>query len=67
MQLVITEDVRRVDGSVKYAVGAMLNFPRATWEAIARVVGGPLDSFTRHPQADPPKKARKATGRRKGR
>ncbi len=47
MQLVITQDIKRSDGGVKWLAREVVDQPRATWQGIAKSAGMELEDFTK--------------------
>ena len=47
MQLVITQDIKRADGGVKWQAREVVEQPRATWQGIAKSAGMELEDFTK--------------------
>ena len=47
MQLVITEDIARADGDVRWPRGTVIEYPVGTWKQIAASLKRKLDSFTK--------------------
>ena len=45
VEKVFLEDVVKEDGEVKWQEGEVKDFPRHTWDQIARSYGKPLDEF----------------------
>ncbi len=46
MQLIFTQDVPRGNGDA-WSKGQVLDYPKATWEQIAKSLGKKLSAFTR--------------------
>ena len=46
MELVFTKDIPRANGD-QWSAGQIADYPRATWDAIAKSVKKSLNSFTR--------------------
>ncbi len=46
MERVFTEDILKDDGSVRFGAGEVRDFPRDTWEGLARTLGCSLKDFT---------------------
>ena len=46
MELVFTRDIPRTNGD-QWSVGQIVDYPRATWDAIAKSLGKKLNTFTR--------------------
>ena len=46
MELVFTKDIPRTNGD-QWSVGQIVDYPRATWDAIAKSLGKKLNTFTR--------------------
>lgn len=46
MERVFTQDIRNAQGEIKFAAGALKDFPKPTWVQIASNLGMSLDEFT---------------------
>lgn len=64
MERAFTEDVKKLNGEIKYPAGAVRDFSHDTWNGIARSLQRPLDDFTemtnKEVQMRTPTSARKA-------
>ena len=45
MELIFIDSIPTADGGFKYVEGEIKDYPRPTWQQIAKTVGRPLNSF----------------------
>jgi len=65
MERVFTTDIRNQHGDVKYRAGAKRDWPKSTWEGLAKGLGLSLDEITASPDATAALVAEAVTHRKK--
>ena len=46
MERVFKRDVKRADGAVRFAAGAVRDYPKDTWRGLAKSLGVTIEDFT---------------------